>query len=150
ASAGEMVSREQLIARLWPKRIVDFDSALNAAVRRLRAALDDEAETPHYIETIPRHGYRFIGTILPPIAPKPDPVKETASAASSQLRPHVAWSAVAALACAAIIGIVVWSAHHERVPSSTPGSTRESQGVVKSIAVLPFIDLSATQDQQYF
>jgi DNA-binding winged helix-turn-helix (wHTH) protein/Tfp pilus assembly protein PilF len=60
---GELVTREHLIGRLWPKRIVEFDAALNAAVRRLRAALGDEAETPRYIETVPRQGYRFIGAL---------------------------------------------------------------------------------------
>jgi DNA-binding winged helix-turn-helix (wHTH) protein/tetratricopeptide (TPR) repeat protein len=60
---GELVTREHLIAHLWPKRIVEFDAALNAAVRRLRATLGDEAETPRYIETVPRQGYRFIGTV---------------------------------------------------------------------------------------
>jgi DNA-binding winged helix-turn-helix (wHTH) protein len=63
---GELVTREQLTSRLWPKRVVDFDAALNAAVRRLRSALGDEADTPRYIETVPRHGYRFIGAIEPP------------------------------------------------------------------------------------
>jgi DNA-binding winged helix-turn-helix (wHTH) protein/Tfp pilus assembly protein PilF len=62
---GELVTREHLIGRLWPKRVVEFDAALNAAVRRLRAALGDEAETPRYIETVPRQGYRFIGALQP-------------------------------------------------------------------------------------
>jgi DNA-binding winged helix-turn-helix (wHTH) protein/tetratricopeptide (TPR) repeat protein len=63
---GEMVTREQLIARLWPNGVVvDFDTALNSAVRRLRTALDDHAESPRYIETIPRRGYRFIGHVHP-------------------------------------------------------------------------------------
>ena len=60
---GELVTREQLIARLWPKRVVDFSMGLNSVVRRLRAVLGDHAETPRYIETIPRHGYRFIGIV---------------------------------------------------------------------------------------
>lgn len=73
---GELVTREHLIATLWPKRIVEFDAALNAAVRRLRSTLGDEAETPRYIETVPREGYRFVGTIhgwsdLAPVAPEP-------------------------------------------------------------------------------
>src|ERR1700741_1157206 len=66
AQPGELVSREQLIARLWPKGVVEFDTALNSAMRRLRSALGDEAETPRYIETIPRRGYRFIGTLTEP------------------------------------------------------------------------------------
>ena len=64
SSPGEVITRAQLIARLWPKGIVDFDTALNSAVRRLRQSLGDDAETPKYIETIPRRGYRFIGTIV--------------------------------------------------------------------------------------
>lgn len=62
-NAGQVVTREQLIARLWPNTVVDFDTGLNTAVRKLRAALGDTADTPRYIETIPRRGYRFIGTV---------------------------------------------------------------------------------------
>jgi DNA-binding winged helix-turn-helix (wHTH) protein/tetratricopeptide (TPR) repeat protein len=71
ARPGELVTREHLIARLWPKRIVEFDAGLNAAVRRLRATLGDEAETPRYIETVPRKGYRFIGTLRAPNVGEP-------------------------------------------------------------------------------
>jgi DNA-binding winged helix-turn-helix (wHTH) protein/Tfp pilus assembly protein PilF len=63
AHPGELVTREQLIARLWPRRVVDFSMGLNSVVRSLRAALGDHAETPRYIETIPRRGYRFIGKV---------------------------------------------------------------------------------------
>src|SRR5262249_47828379 len=59
---GEVVSREHLTRRLWPKGILDFETALNSAVRRLRKVLGDDAEKPMYIETIPRRGYRFIGS----------------------------------------------------------------------------------------
>src|SRR5215471_10884237 len=57
---SELVTREQLIAKLWPQGVVDFETGLNSAVRKLRAALNDEADAPKYIETIPRRGYRFI------------------------------------------------------------------------------------------
>ena len=60
---GEVVTREQLIARLWPKGVVEFDTGLNSAMRKLRIALGDDADTPRYIETLPRKGYRFIGRI---------------------------------------------------------------------------------------
>ena len=60
---GELVTRDELIARLWPATIVDFDASLNTAVRKLRAALVDDAEAPRYLETVPRQGYRFIGPI---------------------------------------------------------------------------------------
>ena len=61
---GELVTREQLRQELWPAdTFVDFDHGLNAAIKRLRDALGDSAETPRFIETLPRRGYRF----LPPV-----------------------------------------------------------------------------------
>jgi TolB-like protein/DNA-binding winged helix-turn-helix (wHTH) protein len=63
AHAGSVVTREQLIALLWPKGVVDFDTSLNTAIRKLRSALGDLAETPRYVETLPRRGYRFIGVL---------------------------------------------------------------------------------------
>jgi TolB-like protein/DNA-binding winged helix-turn-helix (wHTH) protein/Tfp pilus assembly protein PilF len=63
--AGSVVTREQLIAVLWPKGVVDFDTGLNTAIRKLRSALGDTAETPRYIETLPRRGYRFLGSVDP-------------------------------------------------------------------------------------
>jgi len=59
--AGTVVTRDQLVKALWPAGIVDFDNGLNVAMRKLRVALDDVADTPRYIETLPRVGYRFIG-----------------------------------------------------------------------------------------
>lgn len=59
--AGEVVGREQLRQQLWPAdTFVDFEHGVNAAVKRLREVLDDSATTPRFIETLPRHGYRFI------------------------------------------------------------------------------------------
>jgi DNA-binding winged helix-turn-helix (wHTH) protein len=64
---GEIVSREDLQRKLWPAdTFVDFDHGLNSAMKRLRAALDDDAETPRFIETLPRRGYRFIGSVTGP------------------------------------------------------------------------------------
>jgi TolB-like protein/DNA-binding winged helix-turn-helix (wHTH) protein len=80
ASRGGVVTREQLVARLWPKGVVDFDAGLNTAIRRLRVALGDTADTPRYIETLPRRGYRFIAALdadpkaPQPIAPVPPPL----------------------------------------------------------------------------
>jgi TolB-like protein len=65
---GEVVSRDDLRRRLWPTEVfVDFENSLNAAVARLREALGDSAERPRYIETLPRRGYRFIGTLSEPV-----------------------------------------------------------------------------------
>jgi eukaryotic-like serine/threonine-protein kinase len=58
---GEVITREELRSRLWrDDTFVDFDGSLRAAVRKLREALDDDAENPRYIETIPKRGYRFL------------------------------------------------------------------------------------------
>ena len=63
AHPGSVVTREQLVAHIWPKGVVDFDTGLNTAIRKLRVALGDVADTPRYIETLPRRGYRFLGTV---------------------------------------------------------------------------------------
>ena len=58
---GQVVRREDLCRRLWPGNIfVDFDQGLNKAINKIREALDDDAEHPRYIETLPRRGYRLI------------------------------------------------------------------------------------------
>jgi cholera toxin transcriptional activator len=61
---GEVVTREELRAQLWPAdTFVDYDHSLNAAVNKLRDALNDSAENPRFIQTIPRRGYRFIASV---------------------------------------------------------------------------------------
>jgi TolB-like protein/Flp pilus assembly protein TadD len=61
---GDVVTREELAQRLWPKgTFVDFEHSLNAAVKRLRAALGDDADNPRFVETLPRRGYRFIASL---------------------------------------------------------------------------------------
>src|ERR1700690_1285889 len=63
-SQGQMVSREELRAKLWgDDTFVDFDHGLNSAVQRLRDCLSDTAEKPLWVETIPRRGYRFVGRV---------------------------------------------------------------------------------------
>src|SRR5215204_802927 len=63
---GQLVTREQLQGRLWAAdTFVDFDRGLNKAINRLRDALGDSAESPTFIETLPKRGYRFIGSIDP-------------------------------------------------------------------------------------
>jgi Tol biopolymer transport system component/DNA-binding winged helix-turn-helix (wHTH) protein len=61
---GELVTRDELTERLWPAdTYVDFEHSLNRVIKRLREALDDSAEKPRFIETLPRRGYRFIGSL---------------------------------------------------------------------------------------
>jgi TolB-like protein/tetratricopeptide (TPR) repeat protein len=70
---GDVVTRDELRDRLWPRgTFVDFEHSLNAAVKRLRSALGDEADNPRFVETLPRRGYRFIGALTPePTAQQP-------------------------------------------------------------------------------
>ena len=73
ARPGELVTREELQKKLWPQdTFVDFDPSLNAAMKRLRSALGDSAETPRFIETLARRGYRFLA---PVDAPRAAPVE---------------------------------------------------------------------------
>ncbi|HEX3569290.1 MAG TPA: winged helix-turn-helix domain-containing protein [Acidobacteriaceae bacterium] len=72
-SPGEVISREELRSRLWPDdTFVDFDSSLRVAVGKLREALDDNAEAPRYVETIPKRGYRFLVTEVRRLEPAPE------------------------------------------------------------------------------
>lgn len=83
---GEMVTREELVGRLWPAdTFVDFEHSLNAAVKRLRAALNDSADAPRYVETVARRGYRWVAPVssissdsnaLSPNLPLPPPRRE--------------------------------------------------------------------------
>src|SRR5580700_7991117 len=79
---GKVVTREELSKRLWPDgTFVDFDHSLNTAIMRLREALGDSSDNPRFIETLPRHGYRFIAPVEDVVggeAPK-DAVAEVAS-----------------------------------------------------------------------
>src|SRR3984885_8033919 len=61
---GEVVTREELRSRVWPNESFgDFDQALNIAIGKLRSALEDSAENPRFIETLPKRGYRFIADV---------------------------------------------------------------------------------------
>src|ERR1700684_2586351 len=61
---GEVVTREELRTRVWPdESFGDFDQALNIAIGKLRGALEDSAENPRFIETLPKRGYRFIANV---------------------------------------------------------------------------------------
>src|SRR2546422_11099698 len=61
---GQVVTREELRTQLWSAdTFVDFDHGLNSAINKLREALGDSADNPRFVETLPRRGYRFVGTV---------------------------------------------------------------------------------------
>src|ERR1700675_442702 len=62
--AGQVVTREELRQRVWPSNVyVDFDQGLNNAIKKVREALGDTADSPRFIETVARHGYRFVAPV---------------------------------------------------------------------------------------
>src|ERR1700729_2200601 len=73
---GEVVTREELQKELWPDTFVDVDHSLNTAINKIREVLGDSAESPRFVETLPRRGYRFIAPVegngvVAPAAPPP-------------------------------------------------------------------------------
>jgi eukaryotic-like serine/threonine-protein kinase len=95
--AGEVVGREEICRKLGPpETFVDFDQSLGTALRKLRQALSDDAETPHYIETIPKHGFRFVAPVERIFAANPPPVPETKPEPHMALRVPILWWAFAA------------------------------------------------------
>src|SRR6202051_1863036 len=66
---GDVVTREELQKRLWPDTFVDVDHNLNTAINKIRDVLGDSAESPRFVETLPRRGYRFIGELERPVQP---------------------------------------------------------------------------------
>src|SRR6187402_32085 len=88
---GEVVTREELRNAVWgAQTFVDFEAGLNSAVRKLREALDDSADNPRFVETLPRRGYRFVASVSVPAAPSVEPVaKPTAEPATLGEPPEV-------------------------------------------------------------
>ena len=98
--AGQVVTREEIQRCLWKdSTFVDFEHGINFSINQIRGALSDSAEEPRYVETVPRRGYRFIGTLEQPSPPKPDSTQETTplplEGKSMMARRH--WPAVVAL-----------------------------------------------------
>ena len=102
---GEVVTRQELQARLWPAdTYVGFDEGLNTAIRKLRTAFGDSAGNPRFIETLPRRGYRFIAPVTETAAANdlPDGValqgRKTKVRSSTRIR-HSSGSAVTSRTC---------------------------------------------------
>src|SRR5687767_4618092 len=112
--AGEIVTREQLVKVLWPQGIVDFDNGLNVAVRKLRVALGDVGDTPKYIETLPRVGYRFIGSL----GAHPEPALE----AILKLPRHARFALVLTLAALGLASAGAWWWARESNDSQPPAA----------------------------
>lgn len=149
---GEVVTRDELQKKIWPAdTFVDFDHGLHAAVNRLRAALNDSADRPRYVETVARRGYRFIGKLEasqpaapatlvsqpPPPSPKPRPVLWNS------------WTgALAGFGMALAIAAVLIAANVYGLRSRLFGTAARPS--IHSLAVLPLENLTADPKQDYF
>src|SRR5258707_9039158 len=73
--ANEVVTREELKQQLWTSDVfIDFDHGLNTAIRKIRLALNDSADSPRFIETVGRRGYRFLGVVEQETIVAPEPL----------------------------------------------------------------------------
>lgn len=145
--AGELVTRDELRAQVWTaETFVDFDHSLHNAIARIREVLGDSAETPRYIETLPRRGYRFIGSVerVGTLEPEPSvPAEETTAPPDRESRSKSRIvSPAMLLTVVAVAALVVVIAAIPRRAASTP--------VVRSIAVLPLDNFSGDPGQEYF
>lgn len=154
---GEVLTRKELKQRIWPDdTVVDFDRGLNRAINRVRDALGDSAENPRFVETLPRRGYRFVAPIqaTAPTDATPaanghtedtsrEPPARPASRARALAGKRTLLAAAAAIALAAAL---VWNPGNwrDRLTAASPGHR------VRSIAVLPFENLSNDPTQEYF
>jgi TolB-like protein/DNA-binding winged helix-turn-helix (wHTH) protein/Flp pilus assembly protein TadD len=161
---GELVTREELRLKLWPAdTFVNFDHGLNAAVKRLRRALDDSADNPRFVQTLPRRGYRFLAPVSAdedlPVVNEASPetrklvIEEPPSAEDrsqvdlsektgprERLRWLLAWKR-SGFALLLVLGIlVVWMLRPKN--SASP--------LIRSLAVLPLENLSGDASQEYF
>src|SRR5438270_1744785 len=106
---GEVVTREELQKKLWPAdTFVDFEHSLNAAIKRLRAALNDSADHPRYVETLARRGYRLIAPVNGAAVGGKRPLLDTTATVptSASFRSRRLWLIVTLALCAAgLVGL---------------------------------------------
>jgi TolB-like protein/DNA-binding winged helix-turn-helix (wHTH) protein/Tfp pilus assembly protein PilF len=170
---GEVVTREELRKRLWSDdTFVDFDHSLNTAIMRLREALNDSSDNPRFIETLPRHGYRFIAPLEEIAASEHEKNEDAGSGSTPELSVAVPQSGPTniflagnlesesksrrtrsrrAIVLGSLFGILaivilgIWLRFFR-----TASEVNLSRNQIKSMVVLPFENLSADKDQQYF
>jgi TolB-like protein/DNA-binding winged helix-turn-helix (wHTH) protein len=138
---GELVTREELQKKLWPAdTFVDFDVGLNVAIKKLRDTIGDSAENSRFVETVPRHGYRFISPVEEVAA-----VAEDSTLFTKTRRRNAIWAS--ALAAAAAL-ILLLGLDTGGLRSRFWGRPKAS--LIRSIAVLPLENLSGDPTQDYF
>ena len=147
----KVITRQEIQQEIWGgDTFVDFEQGLNVAIRQIRAALCDDAETPRYIETLPRRGYRFIGRVEGNSAAAegatPSVPSESATLSAPSVPRHSSYrrpmTVMVGLGLVAVAVIFVW--RMERIAGRTPPMR------IQSLAVLPLENLSHDAEQEYF
>lgn len=146
-SAGATISRDELKKLLWaPDTFVDFDHGLNTAINKIREALNDSAESPRFIETLP-NGYRFIAAVDSQIPLGTQPATLTTPPKlgdAPQIRWWKARTGSIALASVCLLAVSLYVVRFEHAFWGQPKLH------IKSIAVLPLRNLSGDVSQDYF
>lgn len=124
--SGQIVTRDEIQQQLWGSdTFIDFEQGVNKCVKQIRTALGDNADNPLYLETIPRHGYRFLAPVRTKIVPAPAPqVKE----ASSGLIANVAGE-VRDRVAATTQGQAPVALRHEEKPAPVPSPATPSESL---------------------
>ena len=146
--AGEVVTREELQTQIWPANtFVDFDHGLHNAIARIREVLGDSAETPRYIETLPRRGYRFMGQVENFQTPRlaEDPTANTSEGVTFA-KPRKRTSSLALiffLGAFVVLALAAWTVRRY-------GYAKPAVQPIHSIAVLPLDNLSGDPSEEFF
>ncbi|HVP55918.1 MAG TPA: winged helix-turn-helix domain-containing protein [Candidatus Eisenbacteria bacterium] len=148
-NAGQVVTRQKLVDQVWgAETFVDYEQGLNYAIRQIRTVLEDDAEHPRFLETLPKRGYRFIAPLTDAGEVEAAPLP-AAEAALPAVRPKFPWRvAVACLVLGGIAASVVVGLNWERLRRRwrpIVGGNR-----IESLAVLPLHNLSQDPEQEYF
>src|SRR5436309_1618368 len=147
---GELVTREDLRSRLWPRTTIDFDHGLNKAISKIRETLGDSAENPSFVETVARRGYRFLSEVTAVDIPEGESqaahasqgetaLVGSATSATPKAENRRALLAFGAGLAVALAGVLFWILYP--APHSLPK--------IRSLAVLPLENFSGDASQDY-
>src|SRR6266852_5135038 len=137
AQAGQVVTREDLRQKIWRSDVyVAFDQGLNNAIRKVREALGDSADNPRFIETVAKHGYRFLSPV--------SAVQERSSQPPLRFGLRTIRTALIGLTAASLLVVLAYAAWHRSALGTRPSSGKAI------LAVLPFDNLNHDPDQEFF
>lgn len=134
ANAGHLVSKQDLVDEVWARAFVS-DNSLTRCIHQVRAALEDDADRPRFIETIPGSGYRFIADV--DVSTDPD-TRQTGKQEPDRRRSRIALAAIVIALAGSAVLIPNWL-HNERDPPT-----------IRRLAVLPMTNLTGRPEQEYF